>query len=76
MVLDVSEPWTPSFVQYINNRDFAGDPKSGTAGDLAPEGMYWIKRKYSPIKNPLLVVTNEASGTTTIYKAIRVRAKH
>ena len=74
MVIDVSDPWAPSFVQYINNRNFAGDPESGTAGDLGPEGMYWIKRKHSPVRAPLLVVTNEVSGTTTIYKALRVRA--
>ncbi len=72
VVIDVSNPTAPVVVQYINNRDFTGDPVAGTAGDLAPEGIHWINRKDSPIRVPLLVVTNEVSGTTTIYKAVNV----
>ncbi|MDY7014977.1 MAG: choice-of-anchor I family protein, partial [Cyanobacteriota bacterium] len=38
MMYDVSDPSNPEFVQYLNNRDFSGDPEAGTAGDLGPEG--------------------------------------
>lgn len=69
VVIDLSRPEMPAFVQYINNRNFAGDPTLGTAGDLAPEGMHWIGEQESPIQSPLLVVTNEVSGTTTLYGA-------
>jgi hypothetical protein len=71
MVYDVSNPVAPRFVQYINNRDFAGDAAAGTAGDLGPEGVLFIPRSKSPIKAPLLVVTNEISGTTTLYAVRR-----
>ncbi len=71
MVYDVSNPVAPRFVQYINNRDFSGDAKLGTAGDLGPEGVLFIGGASSPTRKPLLVVTNEVSGTTTIY---RIRA--
>ena len=68
MVYDISHPIAPQFVQYINNRIFSGDAEAGTAGDLAPEGILFIDRKSSPIGKPLLVVTNEVSGTTTVYR--------
>jgi hypothetical protein len=67
MVYDVSQPDKPSFVQYVNNRNFEGDPEAGTAGDLGPEGLVFISAKDSPTKQALLVVANEISGTTTIY---------
>ncbi|MEL6256921.1 MAG: choice-of-anchor I family protein [Bacteroidota bacterium] len=68
MVYDISNPYRPNFIQYINNRDFAGDAEAGTAGDLAPEGILFIPRWLSPNFKPLLVVANEVSGTTTIYE--------
>ena len=68
IVYNVTDPTSPTFVQYINNRDFAGDAEAGTAGDLAPEGMLFIKEEDSPIDKPLLVVANEVSGSTTIFE--------
>ena len=68
MVYDITSPLAPQFVQYINNRDFSGDPEAGTAGDLAPEGLLFIPAYDSPNRKPLLVVTNEVSGSTTIYR--------
>jgi len=72
VVVDVSYPTATRFVEYVNNRDFTGDAELGTAGDLGPEGLLFIRRRVSPINAPLLVVTNEVSGTTTIYKVNRV----
>jgi Choice-of-anchor I domain len=67
MVYDITDPYQPDFVQYLNNRDFSGDPEAGTAGDLAPEGLIVISAKDSPTHKPLLVVANEVSGTTSVY---------
>ena len=68
MVYDITFPFKPHFVQYINTRDFSGDPEQGTAGDLAPEGIIYIPWYQSPNKHPLVVVANEVSGSTTIFQ--------
>ena len=68
MVYDISNPLAPQFVQYLNNRDFSGDAEAGTAGDLGPEGLLFIPAGNSSTRQPLLVVTNEISGTTTVYR--------
>ena len=67
MVYDVTDPYQPAYVTYINNRDFAGNAEEGTAGDLGPEGILFIDAVDSPIGIPLLVTGNEVSGTTTIF---------
>ncbi len=70
MVYDVTNPYSPEFLDYTNNRDFSVKPDEDLsgAGDLGPEGLLFIPKYHSPIDQPLLVVTNEVSGTTTIYK--------
>jgi hypothetical protein len=68
MVYDISDPLSPSFVQYINTRILGGDPGTSTAGDVAPEGLIFIRGEDSPNGSPLLVVAYEVSGTTTIFE--------
>ncbi|MCU0497569.1 MAG: choice-of-anchor I family protein [Anaerolineae bacterium] len=70
VVYDVTNPAAPVYVHYANNRDFSGDAAAGTAGDLAPEGLLFIPAENSPNRQNLLVVTNEVSGTTTIYQIV------
>ncbi|MEW5976986.1 MAG: choice-of-anchor I family protein [Acidobacteriota bacterium] len=73
VVYDLSEPTQPRLVQYLNNRDFSGDPEAGTAKDLGPEGLTFIHQSESPTHTPLLVVANEVSGTTTIFEIVKVK---
>jgi hypothetical protein len=74
MVYDVTNPRAPSFVQYLNNRDFGAEPGTPEAGDLGAEGLTVIEASKSPIRGvPLLVVANEVSGTTTLFRIERVR---
>jgi DNA-binding beta-propeller fold protein YncE len=68
IAFDVSSPTAPKFAAYANNRDFSGSPKSGTAGDLGPEGLAFIPAADAPGAKPLLVTANEISGTTTIWE--------
>ena len=72
-VYDVTDPAAPEFQSYVNRRDFAQPPAVGgvpnpAAGDLGPEGMAFVPKAQSPSREPLLVVANEVSGTTTIYE--------
>jgi len=68
MVYDITDPENASFVTYANNADITGNAEEGTAGDIGPEGVIFISAEESPNGNPLLVVTNEVSGSTTIYE--------
>ncbi len=76
MVYDVSNPYSPYFVEYVNNTNLEGDIDLGTAGDVAPEGLVFIAAKHSPNGKPLLVVANEVSGTTTVYAVQISKRRH
>ena len=58
MVYDVSDPFHPSFVQYVNT----------SPDDISPEGLLFIEEDDSPNGKPLLVVSHEISSTTTIFE--------
>ena len=68
MVYDVSNPLSPSFVQYINNRDFSEDPETGNPGDLGVEDLKFVAAEDSPNGAPLVIASNEVSGTVTIFQ--------
>jgi hypothetical protein len=68
MVYDVTRPYYPRFVQYVNGRDFSGDTQTGGALDLGPEGILFIGERDSPTGHALLVAAHEVSGSTTIYE--------
>jgi len=55
---DVTNPAAPTFVQYKPNASLA----------LAPEGVSFVSATDSPNGNPLVIVSNEVSGTVTIYQ--------
>ncbi len=57
MVYDATNPSSPDFIEYIN-----------TPSDFAPEGLVFVSSQESPTGKPLLVVSNEESGTTTTYE--------
>lgn len=64
MVYDISDPANSEFVQYINPID----EETGDALDLAPEGLQFISAEDSPNGEPLLTVSNEVSGTVSVYQ--------
>jgi hypothetical protein len=71
MVYDITDPANASYVTYVNNSNPEGNPEEGTAGDIGPEGLVFISADDSPVDTPLLVVTNEVSGSTTVYEIVQ-----
>jgi 2',3'-cyclic-nucleotide 2'-phosphodiesterase/3'-nucleotidase/5'-nucleotidase len=65
MTFDVSNPYAPVFVRYVNNHNFGGPV---AAGDVSPEGLLFVNADDSPTGSPLLIVSHEISGTVTIYE--------
>ncbi len=68
VVYDITRPRRPFFIQYVNTRDFGVEAGPGAGGDMSPEGLAFIKAVDSPIGVPLLVVSYEVSGSTTIFQ--------
>lgn len=60
MIYDVTNPEAASFVSYAPN----------LPEDISPEGILYIDQNDSPTGNPLLVTTNEISGTTAVYQVV------
>ncbi|WP_223033663.1 choice-of-anchor I family protein [Hanstruepera marina] len=57
LVYDISNPTAPQFLNILSN-----------PGDEAPEGLLAVPSKDSPNGKDLLIVSNEDSGTVTIYE--------
>ena len=59
MVFDASEPSSPDFIQWVRS------------DDVSPEGLQYVPAFASPTKKPLLIVSHEISGTTTVFEIRR-----
>ncbi|MDQ3708883.1 MAG: choice-of-anchor I family protein [Actinomycetota bacterium] len=74
MTYRITRPRAPKFVAYDTGRDFdAATPEE--SGDLGPEGVLFIAGKDSPTGRPLVVLSHEVTGTTTIYQIDPVRRR-
>ncbi|MEQ9335687.1 MAG: choice-of-anchor I family protein [Miltoncostaeaceae bacterium] len=60
MVLDITDPARGRVVRWVNTRDYTADP---TATDSGPEIVKFIPRSQSPTRKPLVVFSNEVSGS-------------
>ncbi|WP_306520169.1 choice-of-anchor I family protein, partial [Rheinheimera sp.] len=84
LIYDISNPYTPQFVDYVLNRDLNAQYSinddvvpaqiSGNvqqAGDLGPESIVFVDAAKSPTKQALLLVANEVSGSVTLYQVTK-----
>jgi DNA-binding beta-propeller fold protein YncE len=67
MVFDISNPASPIFLDYLLDRDFTVAADTLAAGDLGPEGLYFVRPEDSPFGMYGLVVASEVSGSTSWY---------
>ena len=58
MIYDITDPFKPFFVDYVNT----------SPADIAPEGLVFVTEEDSPNGKALLIVSHEISSTTTIFE--------
>lgn len=68
MMYEITNPTNPTFIQYINTRNFTVDADSSAAGDLGPEDIKFIRADKSPDGKDYILVSNEVSGTISIIE--------
>lgn len=66
MVYDITDPAAATFAGYTNNVDLEAPAEE--AGDIAPESVTFVAPDDSPTGAALMIVSNEVSGTTTVYE--------
>jgi hypothetical protein len=65
-VFDVTNPASATFVEYVTTRDFTKSPTDGST-DSGPEVMSFVSAEDSPNGKPLVIMSNEWSGSIVIW---------
>ncbi len=68
MIYNIDNPLAPTFDSYILDRDFSVSANDTATGDLGPEHITFIPADDSPNGIALLAVSNEVSGSLSIYQ--------
>lgn len=72
MMYDVSDPTNPTYVDYLNLRDFSND----ISGSVSPEGLCTVSAKDSPTNKPMLIIANEVSGDVNVVEVAGETYQH
>lgn len=72
MMYDVSDPTNPTYVDYLNLRDFSDD----ISGSVSPEGLCTVSAKDSPTNKPMLIIANEVSGDVNVVEVAGETYQH
>lgn len=67
-IYDVTNPNAPTFVNYVNNRDFSVAATDSAAMDLGVEDIYYISNDNSPDGKYYVATANEVSGTVSFFE--------
>lgn len=66
-VFDVTNPASPAFVEYVTTRQFGTVSPTDGSTDSGPEVMSFVSAEDSPNGEPLVIMSNEVSGTIVIW---------
>lgn len=76
-VYNITNPLSPRYVTYFNNRNFSAPfPSNPTKaqleaiGDLGPETIKFIPAEQSPNGHNLIIISNEISGSVSIFQVV------
>lgn len=67
-IYDVTNPNAPTFINYVNNRDFSVAATDSAAMDLGVEDIYYISNDNSPDGKYYVATANEVSGTVSLFE--------
>jgi hypothetical protein len=59
MTLDATDPTSPTLLEWVQT------------ADIAPEGIQFVEEDESPTGRPLVIVSYEGSGTTTVFEVLK-----
>ena len=62
MIYDITDPANVTFKNYFNSRDYSADIKD----DVSPEGVTFVAADKNHSGMPILVISNEVSGTVSV----------
>ena len=62
MIYDISDPSAAVFKNYFNSRDYSADIKD----DVSPEGLTFVAADRNKSGMPILILSNEVSGTVSV----------
>ena len=62
MIYDISDPENAAFKNYFNSRDYSADIKD----DVSPEGLTFVAADKNSSGTPILLISNEVSGTVGV----------
>ena len=61
MTLDATDPTSPTLLEWVQT------------ADVSPEGIQFVKEDESPTGKPLVLVSYEVSGTTTVFEVLKTK---
>ena len=62
MIYDISDPSKAVFRNYFNSRDYSADIRD----DVSPEGLTFVAAEDNGSGMPVLIISNEVSGTVSV----------
>ena len=62
MIYDISNPSDATFKNYFNSRDYS----AGIKDDVSPEGLAFVAANKNTSGAPILLISNEVSGTLSV----------